>query len=104
MKRKLFPIALLAGVLFAWGSASAQLVVGQYEDEAPLGTWNSFGAPSAPSVGLGGTQFAWAWDVSASLANPALLLSLPQLAASLSGSYGTASMFRYALVNTGPVE
>ena len=104
MKRKLFPIALLAGVLFARGAASAQLVVGQYEDEAPLGTWNTFGAPSAPSVGLGGTQFARAWDVSASLANPALLLSLPRLAASLSASYGAASMFRYALVNTGPVE
>jgi hypothetical protein len=104
VKRKLFPIALLAGVLFGGGSASAQLVVGQYEDEAPLGTWNTFGAPSAPSIGLGGTQFAWAWDVSASLANPALLLSLPRLAASLSASYGAASMFRYALVNTGPVE
>jgi hypothetical protein len=104
VKSKLIPIALLAGVLFARGTASAQLVVGQYEDEAPLGTWNTFGAPSAPSVGLGGTQFSWAWDVSTSLANPALLLSLPRLSASLSASYGAASMFRYALVNTGPVE
>jgi len=104
VKSQLVPIALLAGVLFVRGAASAQLVVGQYEDEAPLGTWNTFGAPSAPSVGLGGTQFGWAWDVSASLANPALLLSLPRLAASLSASYGSASLFRYALVNTGPVE
>ena len=104
MKRAFFPLALLAGCLFFRGAASAQLVLGQYEDEAPLGTWNIFGSPAAPSVGLGGAQFARAWDGSASLVNPALLPSLPRLSAFLSASYAAASLFKYSLVNTGVVE
>ena len=104
MKRTLFPFALLAGFLIFRGAASAQLVLGQYEDEAPLGTWNIFGSPPAPSVGLGGAQFARPWDASSSLANPALLTSLPRLSAFLSGSYAAASLFKYSLVNTGVVE
>ncbi len=104
MKRTFFPFALLAGCLFFRGAASAQLVLGQYEDEAPLGTWNIFGAPSAASIGLGGAQFARAWDGSASLANPALLPSLPRLSGFLTGSYAAASLFKYSLVNTGVVE
>ena len=103
MKRAFFPFVLLAGCLVFCGAASAQLVLGQYEDEAPLGTWNVFGAPAAPSVGLGGAQFARAWDGSASLANPALLPSLPRLSAFLSASYAAASLFKYSLVNTGVV-
>ena len=104
MKRILFPFALLAGCLVLCSAASAQLVLGQYEDEAPLGTWNILGSPPAPSVGLGGAQFARAWDASASLANPALLTSLARLTAGLSASYSGASMFKYSLVNTGVVE
>jgi hypothetical protein len=104
MKTAAVPFAILAGLLFAVVPASAQLALGQYEDEAPLGTWNVLGAPSAPAIGLGGTQCARAWDVSASLANPALLASLPRLTASLAVSYGAASFFRYSLVNTGVVE
>jgi long-subunit fatty acid transport protein len=81
----------------------AQLVLGQYEDEAPLGSWNVFGTPTAASLGLGGAQFARAWDGSVSLANPALLLTLPRLSASVSASYALASMYKYSLVNTGVV-
>lgn len=83
--------------------ASAQLVVGQYEDEAPLRTWNTFGIPSAPSVGLGGTQFARAFDSSVALVNPALLMSLPRYSVTLTGAWTWASMFKYSLVNTGVV-
>ncbi len=104
MKRTLMPIAVLAGALLLAGPASAQLVLGQYEDEAPLGTWNVFGAPSAQAVGMGGAQFARASDAAASLANPALLLTLPQLSAFVSGSYAIASLFRFSLVNTGVVQ
>ena len=104
MRRTFFPLALLAAFLLLCGSAWAQLVLGQYEDEAPLGTWNIFGSLPAPSLGLGGTQFARTWDCSASLANPALLLALPRLSASLSASFAAASMFRYSLINTGVVE
>ncbi len=101
--RALFPVALLAGLLLICGAASAQLVLGQYEDEAPLGTWNIFGAPSAPAVGLGGVQFARAWDSSVSLTNPALLLTLPRLSAFVSASYAVTTLFKYSLVNTGVV-
>jgi len=104
MRRFLFPMALVLGFFLICGPAAAQLVLGQYEDEAPLGTWNIFGSPSGPSVGLGGAQFARAWDGSASLANPALLLSLPRLSVSVSGSYLAASLFRYSLVNTGVIQ
>ena len=97
-------VAVLGGALLLCVPAAAQLVLGQYEDEAPLGTWNIFGSPPAPAVGLGGAQLARAWDASASLANPALLASLPRLSASLSASYGRTSLFRYSLVNTGVVE
>ena len=101
--RALFPVALLAGLLLICGAASAQLVLGQYEDEASLGTWNIFGAPSAPAVGLGGVQFARAWDSSVSLTNPALLLTLPRLSAFVSASYAVTTLFKYSLVNTGVV-
>jgi len=104
VKRALAPFALLAGCLLFRGAASAQLVLGQYEDEAPLGTWNIFGSPPAPSVGLGGAQFARAWDASSSLANPALLTSLSRLSVFVSASYAAASLFKYSLVNTGVVE
>jgi len=104
VRRVVLLAAVLAGCLLVCVGASAQLVLGQYEDEAPLGTWNIFGSPPAPAVGLGGAQLARSWDASVSLANPALLSSLPRLSASLSASYGRASLFRYALVNTGVVE
>jgi len=81
--------------------ASAQLVLGQYEDEAPLRSWNTLGAPSAAALGLGGAQFARAWDAAASLANPALLVSLAGSSIGVTASYSGASLFRYSLVNTG---
>src|SRR5512136_1825422 len=101
MRRGLLPSAILAGCLIVCGPASAQLLLGQYEDEAPLGSWNLIGAPPAAAVGLGGALLARAWDPSVSLRNPALLTSLPRLSASVSASYGGASLFKYALVNTG---
>jgi hypothetical protein len=95
--------AALGPLLFACLPVSAQLVVGQYEDEAPQRTWNIFGIPSTPSIGLGGAQFARASDSSVSLANPALLVSLPRYSVTLSGARSWASMFKYSLVNTGVV-
>jgi hypothetical protein len=104
VKQTLLPIALMAGCLLCPAAASAQLVLGQYEDEAPLGTWNVLGAPSARSIGMGGAQCALAGDGSASLVNPALLLKLRRLSASVSFSYAAASLFRFSLVNTGVIQ
>ncbi len=94
MRRAVLIVAVLGGLLLVCVPASAQLVLGQYDDEAPLGTWNILGSPPAQAVGLGGAQLARAWDASVSLANPALLAALPKLSVSLSASYGRASLFR----------
>ena len=93
---------LLLIILMALPVASpAQLVIGQYEDEAPLRTWNSFGLATASSIGRGETMLAQADDDSAALSNPALLADLPRLTLSLSGSYSLSTLFRYSIVNTG---
>ncbi len=81
--------------------ARAQLVLGQYEEEAPFRTWNTFAPASASSIGRGGTCFTLASDSSASLSNPALLLLLPRWTATVNGSLHYASFFKYSLVNTG---
>jgi hypothetical protein len=102
-----FPAGLAVGLflcLAAAAPAEAQLVLGQYEDEAPLGSWNVFGAVGAPALGSGGIRVARAWDGSVSLTNPALLLSLPRVSAGLTASYSGASLFRYSLVNTGVIS
>ncbi|NTV81779.1 MAG: hypothetical protein HGA24_10210, partial [Candidatus Aminicenantes bacterium] len=101
--RALLPAAVAAACLAIAGPVSGQLVLGQYEDEAPLGTWNIFGAPSAPSIGLGVT-FVRAADPSISLTNPALLTGLSRASAALSASYAVATLYKYSFVNTGVVS
>lgn len=81
--------------------ARAQLTIGQYEDEAPFRTWNTFGTPTASAVGMGETQFALVADSSATVINPARLTALPKFSCSLNGSYASASFDKYAIVNTG---
>jgi len=104
MPRFLLPVALSAFCLLLSLPVSAQLVLGQYEDEAPLGTWNVFGFATAPTLALGGARFARAWDLAAGLADPALLVTLPKSSVTLSASDSRASMFKYSLVNTGVVS
>ena len=81
----------------------AQLVVGQYEDEAPLSSWNAFGVPTAVSLALGEARFALVSDASAALSNPALLSRLGPFTLALSGAYHAAECYRFGIVNTGPV-
>jgi long-subunit fatty acid transport protein len=81
--------------------ALAQLAIGQYEDEAPFRTWNTFGIPSASAVGIGETQFAIVGDSSATIVNPARLTALSPFSITLNGSYTTSSFDKYAVVNTG---
>jgi len=92
-------IILVATLLPA--SSWAQLNLGQYEDEAPFRTWNTFGIPTAPSLGMGEARFALAHDPSAALTNPALLTSLHSSSITINGSYSTASFNKYSIVNTG---
>ena len=98
-----FPAACLVPLIFLLfpSQVRPQLVLGQYEDEAPVRTWNSLGVELAPSLACGGTRTAAAWDASAALVNPALLCGLPKLTVTASGSRTSASMFRYSILNTG---
>jgi hypothetical protein len=94
-------IAILTVMSIFPAAASAQLVLGQYEDEAPLHTWNVFGIQTAASLGRGDTGFALADGAAAALTNPALLAGLPRLTISLNGTLCNASLYKFSLVNTG---
>jgi len=98
-----FPAACLVPLIFLLFPCQVrpQLVLGQYEDEAPVRTWNTLGIELAPSLACGGARTAAAWDASAALVNPALLCGLPKLTVTASGSRTSASMFRYSILNTG---
>jgi hypothetical protein len=95
----LFIFLLLAFFLpsYSW----PQMSLGQYEDEAPFRTWNTFGITTAPSLGLGETRLTLASDCSAALSNPALLGLLPKVTITLNSSLSSASFFKYSLINTG---
>lgn len=94
-----FALLLAAAAPSAWG----QLRPGQYEDEAPLRTWNAFPAASAAGLGRGTVALAWADGGYSAWANPALLASLSRPALSLSASVELAQCERFSLVNTGVV-
>lgn len=99
-----FPIFLFWIIAFLPNTLRPQMILGQYEDEAPFRTWNTFGIPSAPSLAMGETQFTLAYDCLVSLSNPALLTTLPKITFTLNSSIDTASFYRYSLVNTGPLQ
>jgi len=102
--RKTHGAAALFTLLFLLSyPARSQVVVGQYEDEAPVRSWNNFGLLTAQATAMGGSRFALAGDASVSLCNPAALTRLPKFTVTLNGSLNRASFFRYALVNTGPL-
>lgn len=79
----------------------AQLIMGQYEPEAPFRTWNAHPWTSAASLGRGETSFASASDCSVALANPGALPHLPKFTLTINGSYHFASFFKYGPMNTG---
>jgi opacity protein-like surface antigen len=101
MSKRLVPAAAVAALLAFAGRAWPQLVIGQYEEEAPLRSWNSPGTVLAASLACGGAGIAAGWDASSVLVNPALACSLPRFTASVSASYLSASLMRYSILNTG---
>lgn len=101
MAKRLFAVGAVVALLASPWRIWPQLVVGQYEDEAPLRSWNTLGLALAPSLACGGAGAATAWDASAVLVNPALAASLPRFTATVSGTHLSASMLRYSLLNTG---
>ena len=96
-------------LIFLWMSAFLprtswpQMVLGQYEDEAPFRTWNTFGITTARSLAMGETQFTLGSDCAVSLTNPALLTRLPKITFTVNSSFNIAQFYRYSIVNTGPL-
>jgi len=101
MSKRVFPARVVIALLVFAGRAWPQLVMGQYEDEAPLRSWNTQGIALAPSLACGGAGIAAAWDASAVLVNPALACALPRFTVSVSVSHLSASLMRYSVLNTG---
>lgn len=101
MLRRLLLLGLLASPLIFPPLVRPQLTLGQYHEEAPLRTWNTLGFTTASGLALGNTQLAFVLDSSAGMANPALIVRLPQFSLTLSSSFTAASLFKYSLVNTG---
>jgi hypothetical protein len=100
--RRLAAAAFAAGlVLGAALPVRAQLLLGQYEPEAPFRTWNAFPYRSPAALGRGEASFAWPADAAAIPSNPALLFSLPKTTFVAAGSLGGASFFKFGPVNTG---
>lgn len=99
--RRLLPALLALGTTALVIPARAQLAMGQYETEAPSGSWNSFPFLTAPSLGRGETVYAFASLPSAALSNPALAARLPKLSLGLNGSLRRAEFFRFGPLNTG---
>ena len=99
-KRARWPL-FLCGFVLCCGLGRAQLVLGQYLDEAPVGTWNAFGPSGAASDGMAGLRFTLTQDASAVFSNPALLTGLPRFTVAVGGSFASSEFYRYAIVNTG---
>jgi hypothetical protein len=104
LKRRLNFIHVLAVCLFIVFPAKiqAQLIIGQYEDEAPFRTWNTFGLQTAVSLSMGGAHYAYSFDLSTALTNPSQLSRLPKFTAVINGSLNRATFSKYSIVNTGP--
>ncbi len=100
-KSWIYILALVCGIIFIPRNSWPQLTLGQYEDEAPFRTWNTFGLSTASSLAQGEIQFTLAADSSAALSNPALLSELPNFTLTLNSSVSSASFFKYSIVNTG---
>ena len=95
-----FLVLVFCGLVFQQ-PLSAQLVLGQYEDEAPFGTWNIYGIPTASGMALGNSFYTYGHDASSALENPALLQKLPSFTLTINLSLNSASFYKYGLVNTG---
>jgi len=97
----LFFLFFFGLLIFSPYASWSQLVMGQYEDEAPFRTWNTLGIKTASSLAMGEISFSLVSDCSVALSNPALLSKLPKVTFTLNTSYNLASFFKYSFVNTG---
>jgi hypothetical protein len=87
-------------LLFPWLS-SAQTIIGQYEEEAPLRTWNISGFIPASGIGRAEIMTIVADSPAVAFNNPSLIAGLPRVSFYLNGSISRSSLFRFGPVNTG---
>ena len=104
MRFYFFPFLMTCFLLTFSIKTYAQLSIGQYEDEAPFRTWNTFGLLTGPSLSTGSAHYGYAFDLSTALTNPSQLSQLPRFTAVINGSLNKASFFRYSIINTGPAH
>lgn len=100
MNKKLTITIITLFVLFP-AALQAQLLLGQYEDEAPLRSWNLLGPQTGSIAGMGSVRFTNTSDNAAALTNPALINKLPQLTLTFNSSIQSVELFRFGFVNTG---
>ena len=98
--RKLAITIITLFILFP-ATLKAQLFLGQYEDEAPLMTWNLLGPATGSITGMGNVRFTNTTDCSAVLTNPALISKLPKLTLTFNSSIQSAQLNKYGFINTG---
>jgi len=104
IRRSIFISALAAGVLLAFpGLSSGQLVLGQYEEEAPVRTWNAFAPATAAALGRGETSMTFGLNAASAPANPALLAGLPRFTLAVNGYVQSAGFNKFGPVNTGVI-
>ncbi len=82
----------------------AQLIIGQYEEEAPLKSWNISGFIPASSLGRAEIMTIIADTPAIAFNNPSLLTHLTPFSFYLNGSITRASLFRFGPVNTGVLK
>jgi hypothetical protein len=82
-------------------AASAQTRLGQYQDEAPIRTWNSFPFTTAAGLARGGGLYTLSLDSALASANPALLTDLENFRIQVNSSFQAVEFFKYGPVNTG---
>lgn len=100
MHRFKIPIITLV-IILSPAVLPAQFGPGQYADEAPLRTWNTWGPVTAAYTGYGGSSYARAFDCSGAQINPGVLAKLPKFNLVMSGSLSYTQLFEYGPVNTG---
>jgi long-subunit fatty acid transport protein len=77
--------------------------VGQYEDEAPLRSWNILGIASGKSSSLGGITVILVDDLSAIFTNPSVSAGIDEMRLEGGIEASSAELYRYSLVNTGAI-
>lgn len=101
VKRKNLSIIIITLFILFPSTLKAQLLLGQYEDEAPLMTWNLLGPATGSIAGMGNVRFTNTTDCSAGLTNPALISKLPKLTLTFNSSIQSAQLNKYGFINTG---